>query len=439
MERLHRLIARPVQVASARCFPLRVLSVGPSPRAHGNQAVDMWVEKRVNRDAFSDFEDLRQRRYQEGTQRTPGLAASGDPEQVAATREMRLLSRERRWQEALQVYSNFTHPDCQLSTTAMDACAKSMQLEPARHIFDTMPSKSVPSYNVLINLLGRLRRVDEAESLLHRMRQETLEPSSITMTSLIAGYGMVRDSAAAVRVLEEMEGTGLDTGAVTYGATLTACARAGDLARCEQLLQRMEKQQVQVGSAHLVSIVSACARDKNEARAKEAFQEIRARGFKPDKIAYTCLINCLSGEGAMRQADALLAEMQAEGIRPDGFVYGALLSAAISSRVPQRFQDILADMEARGIRPTAETRVRCSEMAVVEEQLREERAQWEAATSQASAASMLPEAPRGATPGVAPLPPLPAGWHEHVDPASGRAYYWMGSDPAGTTTWERPS
>lgn len=35
--------------------------------------------------------------------------------------------------------------------------------------------------------------------------------------------------------------------------------------------------------------------------------------------------------------------------------------------------------------------------------------------------------------------PLPPGWREHLDPASGRLYYWREDNPAATTTWVRPS
>lgn len=34
---------------------------------------------------------------------------------------------------------------------------------------------------------------------------------------------------------------------------------------------------------------------------------------------------------------------------------------------------------------------------------------------------------------------LPDGWQSTLDPSSGQRYYWHVADPAGTTTWERPS
>jgi len=36
-------------------------------------------------------------------------------------------------------------------------------------------------------------------------------------------------------------------------------------------------------------------------------------------------------------------------------------------------------------------------------------------------------------------PPLPQGWCEAIDPASGVPYYWHTSDPTATTTWIRPT
>ena len=36
------------------------------------------------------------------------------------------------------------------------------------------------------------------------------------------------------------------------------------------------------------------------------------------------------------------------------------------------------------------------------------------------------------------LPALPQGWCEHLDPVTGRLYYWKEADPTNTVTWQRP-
>merc|ERR1740139_2110192 len=103
--------------------------------------------------------DMRDVRVRDRMQRTgeDGKFVSRDPEQIAASREIRTLGRERRLQEALHLFSTISYPDAQLATTAMDACARSLALEPAQRIFASMPMKTVASYNVLIGIDAKMR------------------------------------------------------------------------------------------------------------------------------------------------------------------------------------------------------------------------------------------------------------------------------------------
>ncbi|CAL1142064.1 unnamed protein product [Cladocopium goreaui] len=45
--------------------------------------------------------------------------------------------------------------------------------------------------------------------------------------------------------------------------------------------------------------------------------------------------------------------------------------------------------------------------------------------------------PKAAGPTV-PKEPLPEGWCAHLDPGTGRLYYWQEVDPSNTVTWDRP-
>lgn len=381
-----------------------------------------WAEKRANRERLSDLPDLRTRRQESGEQ----FAHAGErnEELKGISTMIRTLSRQRRWQEALHLFSSVEHPDAMLTTSAMDACAKSMKLRQTKELFERMPTKTIPAYNVFINLLGRLKRVEDAEDLVQRMRTEGLEPTVITMSSLINGYGMVHNAAAAVRVLDDMRSASLQTTTVCYGAAVSACARAGDYLRVEELIQQMDAQSLQVDQAICSSLILSCARGKDEARADKAFEELRRRGFTPDVIAYTCRMTCVKGRDALPKVQELFAQMQGEGIQPDSFAYNCLLQAAIHSRNAKRFDEILEEMAAAGLSRTRETECRIQEMRRVEQEDEEEE------KLSATASNPPAEPPREL--------PLPEGWCQHVDPASGHTYYWMASDPAGTTTWQRP-
>lgn len=366
-----------------------------------------WMEKRMHRESFSAFTDLRDRRL--GVKSPHTLDFERDPVQKEAAREIRTLAKQRKWEEALEIFSTFQDPDPILCTATMDACAKSMKLYHTRRILAEMTINHLPAYNVLINLLGRLKRVQEAEELLQRMKEDTVEPNDVSLCSLINGHGMVQDSAAVFRVLEQIKASG-PVSSVCYSAAVSACARAGDAERVLEVFRMMEEDGIQPPAALYSSLILARARKGDEEGARAALADMRQRGHRPDVIAYTSLMIAFYGKpGVLEKSDALFAEMLGEGIVPDVFAFNALLFSAWEAKNSTRFREILADMASRGVPHNRETEKRIQDLQELEEEQR-----------------LL-------------APPLPEGWEERVDPASGHAYYWMTRDPAGTTTWQRPS
>merc|ERR1711879_722171 len=101
--------------------------------------------------------------------------------------------------------------------------------------------------------------------------------------------------------------------------------------------------------------------------------------------------------GAFQKAEALFAEMRSSNIAPDAFFYDRLLKHAPR----ERFRELLAEMEVARVQPTKDLlrRVRQHE----ETERRE-------------------------------TPPLPEGWCEAQDAATGLPYYWLETDPTASVT-----
>lgn len=335
-----------------------------------------------------------------------------------ARMEVCSLGRRRQWQEALALFHTVSDPGPMMTNAALDACAKSLQLEPALQLFSLMRMRTNASYNVIIDLLGRLRRVSEAERLFADMSEQCLHPDVVTYSSLIMAHGTAHDVDSALRLFSKMPSVGIPRCSQTFAAILSACAKTGAVDHAAQLLAEMETSSLQPNLGHMTSAVAACARRQDEARARSFFEEMDRRTIKPDVIAYTALISCHVGVDALLRAEALFAEMEGRGIQPDSFAFNAMLKVALQLRAAGKFQEILALMEARGQRRTAETR-----------RLVEQMERSESAVRASTPAASTPAAARE----------LPSGWHASVDPASGRSYYWMASNPEGTTTWEFPT
>jgi len=393
-------------------------------RAYHGQAVDgwdrsdsamkkaeLWAEKRHNRDQMG-------MRYQSDW----NTSRRGKPELRHLHDEIRNLGRERRWEEALAVLDRVEEPDVWLRIAAVSACGKSLQFDAARKIFQEMPEKTVPAYGVMMSLVG-MRHPLEAQQLLEEMRSNQLEPDSGIYNAMIESHGRAQNMAGAMQAFDQLGASGQRINRATYQITLSACARTGDLQQAKALLARMEAEGMPPDAGHFTTLVTSCARTKAEGEARQVMETMKERGMTPDVITYTGLLSCMAGETAIDSADEVWQEMKAAGILPDASAYNALLGAALASGNKQRCLEIVADMEQLGFTKSREAQLRFAEVRNL-------------CNSQTFAATL--EQPR-TSPAPTPSAPLPPGWQSVMDPTSGRHYYWQESDPAGTTTWERPS
>jgi len=367
-------------------------------------------------------------RFRDGSQHDETTVYHGEMShtQRFAIKEVSRLGREKRWQEALDLYAQASDRTLPLYTATMDACAKSLQLNVVRQLFEEAPQKTRPAYNILVFLLGRLRKTREAEALVKEMREVSILPNVMTYGSLISTYGRARDVDSALRVLDEMEAAGVKANTIIFATALNAAASVGNSEETQALLARMDAANVEPNVGHFTSAIKSCSRTRNEEGGRAHFNELLRRGLQPDVVAWTCLMSCLPKPDVLAKAEAMLAEMRAAGITPTEFTYGTLLRAAIESEDIKKAREYWAEIEALDMPRTTLVEHRQRQLQDLEAKL----AGGSPAQDRSSAAgSGLPNPPQ---------PPLPAGWREALDPASGQTYYWAAADPAGTTTWTRP-
>lgn len=382
-----------------------------------------WLERRESLEGMAGREsfDLSRNRQRQGG--SPLAVLDQAQRQVAA--QMQQLGRQRRWQEALQLFAAVPAPAQALRQVALDACAKSFQLAAAKKLFDEMPQKTVTAYTSMMAVSGRHKQILEVEGLLQEMQANSLQPERETLTTVMIAYGMVHRVNDALQVFRDIESTCAPPDKVEFAAALSACGKSGASDQATELLAKMNLSQVAPDLGHFTSAIVSCGQAKNEARARELFDEMRGRGVLPDVVAYTSLACCISGLPevvgsalAPQRLEGLITEMKSDALEPHIFFYDQVLRVLAEAGEGGKFRAALAELEARGLQRSGGT---ARQLRNLENRERAQRAQREAGLSQVAEQ------------------PLPNGWKGAVDPTSGSTYYWHVDDPQATTTWERPA
>lgn len=413
--------------------------------AAGFSSEASWMERRASLDEMDGRErfGMGAIRERQGIPHVNQFLGPVSPEERELAAEMRALAKSRQWEQAIALFSTVQEPGPHLLYSALFACTKAFQVEGAWKIFNEWQSRPLPAYNLMVSMLSRTRRVHEVEHLWQELQRQSLEPNSVTYTSLMTAYGTVGNSQAVLRVFAEMETKGLPITEVEYGSAMAACGKSADFAKASELLQRMDMSRIEPHIGHFTSLMLSCASTGDEARARGAWHEMQRRGLQPDVVAYTCLAACLSGQDAWASAQALRGEMEAAGLRPHVFFYNELLRISDAAGEAEAFQRLLREMEETGVVRNTKTehRIATHQRSL---QMQEREREWEQRAGGGfpgdrggGGGGFESRMARTAHPAAGVIP-LPAGWYEATDPGTGRSYYWREDDPHGSVTWERP-
>ncbi|KAK7245891.1 hypothetical protein RIF29_40745 [Crotalaria pallida] len=158
----------------------------------------------------------------------------------------------------------------------------------ARKLFDLMPERNVVPWTTIIGCYSRLGSVNEAFYLFNRMRDEGIQPSSVTVLSLLFGVSEV----VRVRCLHGC--------AIFYGFM-------SDMSLSNSMLNGYGK----------------CG---NVGDSRKLFDCMDRR----DIVSWNSLISAYAQIGGLCEVLQLLKTMRVEGLQPDPQTFGLVLSVAAS-------------------------------------------------------------------------------------------------------------
>nr|AYM01005.1 pentatricopeptide repeat protein [Salvia miltiorrhiza] len=236
---------------------------------------------------------------------------------------------------------------------------------PSSHLLDTA------AYNIIINILCKVRQFDVAWQLIMQMDNENSgsKPDFTTFFVLIKRLVSAGLTRSAIRAFYDMS---IFIGAEVFDSRFSFCfcylldtlCKYGYVKVAVEVFNK-EKYRVEADAKlYTVLIYGWCKLGKID-MANRFLGEMSQRGIGPNVVTYNVLLNgicrrsSLHPEGrferVIREAENVLGEMRQRGLEPDVTSYSIVLHVYSRAHKPQLCLDKLALMKEKGVCPSVAT------------------------------------------------------------------------------------
>ncbi|KAL2320230.1 hypothetical protein Fmac_029199 [Flemingia macrophylla] len=188
----------------------------------------------------------------------------------------------------------------------------------ARKVFDFMPERNVVPWTTIIGCYSRIGQVREAFLMFDEMRRQGIQPSSVTMLSLLFG----------VSELAHMQC--LHGCAILYGfmsdinlsnSMLNVYGKCGKIEDSWKLFDYMDHRDLVSWN----SLISACAQMGDLCEVLQLLKTMSVQGFEPDPQTFGSVLSVAASRGELKLGRCLHGQIMKAGFDLDAHVETTLI------------------------------------------------------------------------------------------------------------------
>ncbi|XP_020221532.1 pentatricopeptide repeat-containing protein At4g04370 [Cajanus cajan] len=271
--------------------------------------------------------------------------------------------------------------DAYIASSLINFYAKFGFPDTARKVFDFMPTRNVVPWTTIIGCYSRLGHVPEAFSMFDEMRRQGIQPSSVTVLSLLFGvselahvqslhgcaifYGFMSDINLSNSMLNVYGKCGKvedsrklfdymdQRDRVSWNSLISTCAQIGELCEVLLLLKAMRLQGFEPGPQTFGSVLSVAA-SRGELKLGKCFHgQILRAGFDLDAQVETSLIVLY-----LKGGNIDIAFRMFEGSSDkDVVLWTAMISGLVQNGSADKALAVFRQMLKFGMKPSTATMV----------------------------------------------------------------------------------
>ncbi|XP_019243812.1 PREDICTED: putative pentatricopeptide repeat-containing protein At3g15930 [Nicotiana attenuata] len=192
------------------------------------------------------------------------------------------------------------------------------EVDMARGVFDLSSKTDILIWNAMISGYNRSRQFGESRKLFYAMEEKRLQPTFVTLVSVISALSQLKDLDTGNRVHQYVKDCKVESNLVLNNALIDLYAGSGKMDVALGLFQSMKHRDV----ISWTTIVKGFANIGQVDVARKYFDQMPER----DSICWTAMIDGYVKENRSKDVLMLFREMQTAKIRPDEFTMVSILT-----------------------------------------------------------------------------------------------------------------
>ncbi|XAR51326.1 hypothetical protein NMG60_11005926 [Bertholletia excelsa] len=209
--------------------------------------------------------------------------------------------------------------DTYVRTALVDVYAKGGDVVSARHLFDTMPDRSLVSLTAMITCYSKHGDLDEGRLLF----DATEEKDVVCWNVMIDGYAQHGRPNESLALFRQMLALKLKPNEVTLLAVLSACGQLGAVASGRWVHSYIVNHRIQLSPHVATALVDMYSKCGSLEDARLVFDSIQDK----DVVAWNSMIVGYAMHGFKKDALQLFTNMCSRGIQPTDITFIGILTA----------------------------------------------------------------------------------------------------------------
>nr|CAD1834197.1 unnamed protein product [Ananas comosus var. bracteatus] len=223
--------------------------------------------------------------------------------------------------------------------------AKCGDLVNARKVFDDMPKRDCISWNAMIAGYFENEESVKGLALFLTMRNRSIEPDLMTMTSVISAYGSLSDWSLG----KEIHGYAIKKDFIAdvsvHNALIQMYSSLGRLSEAEKIFSRMEFKDVVSWTA----MISGYEKNGSPSKALEVYEVMEAQNMKPDEVTIASVLAACACLGRLDIGIKLHELARSKGLVPYTIVGNTLVDMYSKSRCIDKAIEVFKHMPEKDV------------------------------------------------------------------------------------------